>query len=243
MGCSIAALHFQPDSLRYSNDLDYFHDTIERVATAFTDDKKDLEKNGYQISLEMKQPGYIRAKVFTNKDATKIEWAHDSDWRFMPIVQDKDLGFVMHPVDLAINKLLALVGRNEPRDFLDVIYVHQKILPLGALCWAAAGKDPGFTPLSLLDLLKRRGKYQERDFERLKLKQKINLKELKIEWLKMLEEAENFIHSRPHDELGCLYYSKTKQCFFAPSSKQEKYYIHFGKPSGILPQIVDEPSF
>jgi hypothetical protein len=26
----------------------------------------------------------------------------------------------------------------------------QKILPLAAICWAACGKDPGFTPLSLL---------------------------------------------------------------------------------------------
>jgi len=182
---------------------------------------------------------YIRAKIFTNKGATKIEWAHDSNWRFMPIVQDKDLGFVMHPIDLAINKVLALAGRNEPRDFLDVIYVHEKVLPLGALCWAAAGKDPGFTPLSLLDLLKRRGKYHEQDFKRLKLHQKIDLKEMKTTWLQALNEAEAFIHSRPSDELGCLYYSKAKQCFFAPSAKQTKYQIHFGKPGGVLPKIID----
>ena len=29
---------------------------------------------------------------------------------------------------------------------------------LAGLCWAPAGKDPGFTPLSLLKLLKRRGR-------------------------------------------------------------------------------------
>ena len=63
----------------------------------------------------------------------------------------------MNPIDLAINKLLALVGRDEPRDYLD-IHEAMRVLPLGALCWAAAGKDPGFTPSMLLDLLRRRGK-------------------------------------------------------------------------------------
>ena len=31
-----AALHFAPNSIRYSNDLDYFQDSVERVATAFS---------------------------------------------------------------------------------------------------------------------------------------------------------------------------------------------------------------
>jgi hypothetical protein len=30
---------------------------------------------------------------------------------------------------------------------LDILYVHERMLALGALCWAAAGKDPGFTPI------------------------------------------------------------------------------------------------
>ena len=30
-----AALHLPPQSRRYSNDLDYFHDSAERLATAF----------------------------------------------------------------------------------------------------------------------------------------------------------------------------------------------------------------
>jgi len=59
-------------------------------------------------------------------------------------------GPLLHPVDLAINKVLALAGRDEPRDFVDILFVHARVLPLGAICWAAVGKDSGFTPLSLL---------------------------------------------------------------------------------------------
>ena len=61
------------------------------------------------------------------------------------------VGYTLHPIDLAINKLLAVAGRDEPRDFLDIIDLHTRTLPIGALCWAGAGKDPGFTPFSLLE--------------------------------------------------------------------------------------------
>jgi hypothetical protein len=41
---------------------------------------------------------------------------------------------------------------------LDTLDMHRDVLPLGAMCWAACGKDPGFTPLSLLGLLRRRAR-------------------------------------------------------------------------------------
>lgn len=233
-----AALHFQPNSMRYSNDLDYFHDSIERVSTAFEKDQKDLEQAGYRVVIEIKQPGYIRAQIFWDQKATKVEWAHDSEWRFLPIVQHENLGYVLHPLDLAINKVLALAGRNEPRDFLDVLHVHDHVLPLGALCWAAAGKDPGFTPLSLLDLLRRRGKFQQEDFNRLKLKQQVDLTTLKTKWMRVLDEAQEFINQRPPKEIGCLYYSKIEKKFFAPQQDNHDYITHYGQPGGVLPNVI-----
>lgn len=235
-----AALHFTPQSIRYSNDLDYFHDSVERVATAFTADEAELKRSGYTIELEIKQPGYIRARVFNATGATKIEWSHDTAWRFLPTIHNADLGYVLHPVDLAINKILALAGRNEPRDFLDAIHVHQTILPLGALCWAAAGKDPGFSPNSLLELLRRRGRFQQNDFDRLKLVAPVHLNELKSNWLEILETAKLFIESRPADEVGCLYYSAQTQAFYAPTQNDTTCQIHFGQPGGILPKIEND---
>ncbi len=37
-----AALHFSPRSTRYSKDLDFFHDSAERVASAFAKDSSRL---------------------------------------------------------------------------------------------------------------------------------------------------------------------------------------------------------
>ncbi len=112
----------------------------------------------------MRQPGYIRVIARQAQNATKIEWAHDSAWRFMPTQFMEDRGYCLHPIDLAINKVLALAGRDEAGDFLDVLHAHHQILGLPGLVWAACRKDPDFSPGSLLELLQRKGKYQPSDF-------------------------------------------------------------------------------
>ncbi len=239
-----AGLHFKPDSIRYSIDLDYFHDSEERVASAFTEDRKLLLKNNFLCKVEMNQPGYIRCIVSKNNESTKIEWAHDSSWRFMPVQFEKEIGFILHPIDLTINKILALAGRDEPRDLLDVIHTHESILPIGAQCWAACGKDPGFNPLSLLELLKRRGRFHKEDFMRLNLTQPVNLLELKQKWLAMLQEAESFARIAPPDDLGCLYYSTIINKFIEPKKfiNSKEYIKHFGRPGGIIPKIIPHPN-
>jgi len=237
-----AALHFLPQSIRYSLDLDYFHDSEQRVAQAFQNDSVTLNQNGVEIEVEMNQPGYIRCIVRQENESTKIEWAQDSSWRFMPVQIEKSIGYVLHPIDLAINKILALVGRDEARDFLDVHYTHENILPLGAQCWAACGKDPGFNPISLLEILKRRGKYQQTDFDRLHLKKPVELQLLKKNWLKMLEEAEEFFKLAPPEEVGCLYYSLKRKSFYQPTDfkKDSDRVLHFGRPGGVLPKIISD---
>jgi len=234
-----AALHSQENSLRYSEDLDFFHDSEVRVASAFQSDRLLLEKNNYTYTIEMNQPGYIRCLVSLKEHSTKVEWAHDSCWRFMPVQKSKELGFVLHPIDLAVNKVLALAGRDEPRDYLDVLYLHDSILSLGALCWAACGKDPGLNPSSLLELLKRRGKYRPEDFLRLNLNIKIDVQELKQKWLNALDAAEAFFQSAPADQLGCLYFSKSKEKFIQPKNNfsDTDIVIHRGQPAGVLPKV------
>jgi len=236
-----AALNFEPQSIRFSNDLDYFHDSEELVASSFNADQALLLKNNYQIKVEMHQPGYIRALVSFKNQNTKIEWAQDSAWRFMPAQFKEDRGFVLHPADLATNKLLALAGRDEARDYLDIHDVHLRILPLGALVWAACGKDPGFNPNSLLELLRRRGKYQAQDFQRLLLNTKIDLPALKQSWLQMLDEAEHLVTNLPAQEVGCLYYCSKEKKFVCPPLVDRPTSInpHFGKLGGVLPQIID----
>lgn len=237
-----AAIHIEPQSTRYSNDLDYFHDSVERVAEAYAADERTLREAGHGIVGEMQLPGYIRATVSRDTASTKVEWAHDSAWRFMPTIRSDIAGYTLHPIDLAVNKLLALAGRDEARDFLDILDLHDRALSLGALCWAAAGKDPGFTPLALLEILRRRGKYHADDFARLRLEHPIDLPAMKTRWLTALSDAETFVRSRPPGEMGCLYYSPSRARFVTPLPGAASDTVpHFGRPGGVLPRVLVPP--
>ena len=233
-----AAILIEPNTTRYSRDLDYFHDSEARVAEAFAADRKLLEAGGYSIDVDLNQPGFVRAIVRKDQDATKVEWARDSAWRFMPTVRDDRVGFVLHPVDLAINKVLALAGRDEPRDVLDVLHLHRRVLAFGCLCWAACGKDPGFTPLSLLELLRRRGRVRAEDLARLDLAAPIDLQAMKQEWLEALDSVEPFVAARPAEEIGCLYHSASRRTFVDPREASDAV-PHFGRPGGVLPRVRD----
>lgn len=232
-----AAILIEPNTHRFSRVLDYFHDSERRVVEAFDADRELLESHEYHVDVELNQPGYIRAVVRGPDHATKVEWARDSAWRFMPTVRDERAGFLLHPVDLAVNKVLALAGRDEPRDVLDTLYHHRNVLGLGLLCWAACGKDPGFSPLSLLELLRRRGHLRPDDLARLDLAVSVDLRSLKSEWLGALDSVEPFAQSRPSDEIGCLYYSPKLRTFVDPRTSDDAV-PHFGRPGGVVPRIL-----
>lgn len=233
-----AAILIEPNTTRFSRDLDYFHDSEARVVEAFVADRSLLEASGYSIEVDLNQPGYIRAVVRKGEHATKIEWAHDSSWRFLPTVRDDRVGFALHPVDLAVNKVLALAGRDEPRDVVDTLHFHGSLLVLGILCWAACGKDPGFTPLSLLELLRRRGRVRAEDLNRLDLARPLDLQAIKRAWLGALDTVEPFVASRPPEQIGCLYYSASRRAFVDPRDVADAV-PHFGRPGGIVPRVPD----
>ena len=234
-----AAIHLEPNTVRYSHDLDYFHDTPERVASAYEADRRCLVGEGFEVELKLQQRGFSRAIVRRGEEATKIEWAYDSAWRFLPVIEDPVVGFRLHPIDLAINKLLALVGRDKARDFIDIMQMHRSTLVLGALCWAATGKDPGLAPGILMSLLRRRGRYRPEEFEAVELTEPIDLPTLKVEWLDALDAAEAFVAARPTEEMGCLYWSAARGCFVDPDASGISDAVpHFGRPGGVLPSVV-----
>lgn len=236
-----AAMHFAPNSIRYSQDIDFFHDSEQLVAEAFRKDSDVLRAHDIDLRVEMHQPGYIRAIVGTERDMTKIEWAHDSAWRFMPTYFVEDQGFLLHPVDLALNKVLALAGRDEPRDFLDVMHAHATILPLAGLVWAAPGKDPGFTPHSLLELLRRKGKYRPDDFRRLRLNIELNVTDMKQRWLAALDEAPSILSRLPSDDVGALYFDASCDGFVVPDTPLPTHVLpHFASEGGVLPKLIPQ---
>lgn len=233
-----SAIHAAPASPRFSGDIDLFHDSEEAVARAYDQDAKILLANGYRVQTRLSQPGFIRALIEREGSSVLIDWARDSAWRFMPPVPIAALGFVLHPVDLAVNKVLALGGRDEPRDWVDVLYLDENLISLGALVFAAVGKDPGLNPSMLLDLLGRKGHIHPRDLERIHFAQPPDLSQLRRQWTAALQSARAFVASRPAKEAGNLHVHPKTGTFFSPGPG-DIYTLHGPTLGGILPRAMD----
>jgi hypothetical protein len=200
-----AVINRADSSFRYSSDLDIFHDAAESVAVCAQADAQTLQAAGYLVEWTLRQEGFFRAEVSRGADRLRLDWAHDSAFRFFPVEPDEDFGYCLHPADLAINKVLALAGRSEFRDFLDILYLDGTYLSLGAIVWAACGKDRGYTPALLFDLANRHARFQESDLQAEMLARPLDLRELKQQWLTARERAESLCARLPEEELGCLY--------------------------------------
>jgi hypothetical protein len=69
-----------------------------------------------------------------------------------------------------------------------MIELH-KTYPLPAICWAACGKDPGFTPLSLLKMMKRFARINPVELDKIKARA-LDPVSLKTKWIEMSNQAE-----------------------------------------------------
>lgn len=236
-------VHRKPDSPRTSLDLDFFHDVEDSVAVAAETDAKTLADAGYETQWLLRTPTFYRAIVRTNDGAAlKIEWAQDSAFRFFPVQKDTLFGYRLHDADAAANKVLALAGRNEIRDLVDVLYLHEHYLSLGALVWAACGKDPGYTPEFLLNQAARHTAHTQNELDRLLLRHPMDLATMKHMWLAAFHHARELVRSLPTDELGCFYLSTRGEPVepLARDNDLGGLTRHYGTVRGAWPTVVPQ---
>ena len=198
-----AALNELLRAPRRSRDIDLFHDTEEALAAAWSADRDSLEEEGYELSVIRERPTFVEAAIRRGDDSVIMQWAHDSAYRFFPLVAHDELGLVLHPFDLATSKVLALVGRVEPRDFVDTLTCDSEVQPLGYLAWAACGKDPGFSPTAILELAARSARYTEAELRGLDFEGPTpDAASLAQRWRAILESAREIVGLLPADVAG-----------------------------------------
>jgi hypothetical protein len=190
---------------RYSSDIDIFHDRQERVANAALADAAILRDAGYEVTWLRQQPATYSASIRHGGEETRLEWVADSDYRFFPVVSDHQFGYVLHIVDLAINKTMAAASRREPRDVIDLLTLHDRVLPIGALVWAAVEIAPGFTPEGLIAEIRRNAKYPADELRQLSADPPIDPCAVMRQLRAALDEAEQFVAAMPSDKAGLLF--------------------------------------
>jgi len=198
-----AALNTLLGAPRLSRDIDLFHDTEQALAASWAADRGLLESAGYVVSVIRERPTFVEAEIRRGGDSVVVQWAHDSAYRFFPLVEHEELGLALHPFDLATGKVLALVGRVEPRDFVDTLTCDREVQPLGYLAWAACGKDPGFSPIAILELASRSARYTEAELRGLDFEGEApDATALARRWRAALETARQIVGLLPAQEPG-----------------------------------------
>lgn len=238
------ALNLLTEGKRISRDIDLFHDTLEALEATWQADRTLLENHGYELRSVHERPGYVEAIVGKGSDTVLMQWTRDSAFRFFPLVKHEELGLVLHPFDLATNKLLAMAGRLEIRDWMDVITCHNRIQPLGYLAWAACGKDPGFSPLAILEEASRSGRYTPVELDGLCFDGVIPvLSDLMREWHSMLREAREIVAILPSEQVGTCVLQYQGELFQGNSEQLKQdltsnsLLFHPGSIRGSYPQI------
>jgi len=235
-------LNLLKNSPRTSKDIDIFHDTKEALTDAFTTDCLSLKESGYEIAVQRDLDTFKRAVVSSENQKTKIEWVNDSAFRFFPTEPDPHLGYRLHRWDAATNKILAAFGRVAIRDYIDVLHLHATALSLGALVWAASGKDGGLSPGFILEEIQRIHRYPLEDYQQLILETPPDPVALKKQWLNALAEAKelNTLLLELDAPYGCFFLDANGAPQTPTRETLPDLKPHFGSLRGCWPRIVDE---
>ncbi len=228
---------------RLSRDLDLFHDTAAALRSTWPRDRALLTAAGLTVEPLREAQAFVEALVRDGTETVLVQWLQDSAYRFFPLVEHEIFGLTLHPLDLATNKLLALAGRREPRDWIDAVACHEKVQPLGYLAWAASGKDPGLGPLALVEEAART-RYSAVELALLDFGgAPPDAASLSARWRQAVREARELVRLLPEDEVGrCVLDEDGALQRAAPGQLVEdlasgRVSFHRGRIGGAFPEV------
>lgn len=146
---------------RLTRDLDFFAvdpGAVDQLLPVFV---AAARAAGMTVSEERIAPGFARLLLADDTDQTRVDLAADA--RLLPTEQC-ELGLVLSAEELAVDKVLAIFGRAEARDFVDLAVLEPRF-GLDDLCTLAAFKDTGSRRPGFLSMLTRFTRLQRDEFE------------------------------------------------------------------------------
>jgi hypothetical protein len=155
-----AALILQGAVDRPTRDLDFFTVDPSGVQRLLPQAEQALEEAGFSVRRVREGVGFVRLEVGRSDESFEIDLA--SDARLFPAETEAGLP-VLNPTELAVDKVLAIFGRAEARDFVDLAALEEHH-DLGDLFRLAAEKDRGFSIDVFADMLGRFDRLRAAEF-------------------------------------------------------------------------------
>lgn len=156
-----AALILRRDVDRLTRDLDYFATEPGQVDRLRPSAIAALSGAGLTIIEEQVAAGFVRLTVANGESETGVDLA--SDARLFP-AEPSPYGPILSAEELAVDKVLAVFGRAEARDFIDLTALEPRF-GLASLCTLAIEKDAGFSAELLRGAIKRFERLQRDEFD------------------------------------------------------------------------------
>ncbi len=158
----------------------------------------------------------------------------DSDYRFFPALKDDQFGYVLHVVDIAITKVMAAASRREPRDVVDLLTLHDRVLSLGAPVWAAVESAPGYTPEGLIGEIRRNARYPAAALRQLAADPPTDPAAVMARLRDALDDAKTFVAAMPSDKAGLIFLSTGRPVQPDPTAL-DAYITHAARRRGHWP--------
>jgi hypothetical protein len=155
-----AALIVRADIDRRTRDLDFFGLDPAAVDRLSPIAEQALREAGLNVDRVVDNPGFVRFVVASGEDRTEIDLA--SDARLFPLEERHGIRLLAGE-ELAVDKVLAVFGRAEARDFTDLMALEDRY-ELDHLLELAAEKDRGFDPTVFAEMVDRFGRLRRDEF-------------------------------------------------------------------------------
>ena len=155
------ALVVRGDVSRTTHDLDFFSSQPEDVPSAAQALREALSRVGLAFETVRSAASFVRL-VVTQPDGEQVLVDISRDFRLREPDSSR-LGPVLSADDLAADKTLALFGRAEARDFVDVFFLARK-LGVDRLLELAKEKDSGFDLYYLAGMLGQLERHRREEF-------------------------------------------------------------------------------
>lgn len=157
-----AALVLRGDVERRTEDLDFFAPAAEDVQLARDALQAALVDEGMHSQVIRSGPAFARLVVQAEDgQSVLVDLGYDHRMRD---AEQREIGPVLALEELAADKLLALSGRAEARDFVDV-HALAGLLSVDALLELAQEKDSGFDVYVLATMLDSFDRHRRDEFE------------------------------------------------------------------------------
>ena len=225
---------------RFSRDIDLFRDAQAALAASWARDQASLTKAGLTVHVLRQVPSFVEAQITHDGESALVQWVQDSAYSFFPLIEHPELGLTMHPVDLATNKLLAVAGRREARDWIEFLHCDLVVQPLGYLAWAAAGKDPGLNPTTIIEEAARTH-YSQTEVDELEFDgPPPDAAALGVRWRKAVAQARAIVAALPVEHVGKVVLEGRGLASATPEELPRRLAdlsFHAGRIRGTFPEI------